>query len=302
MFEGLPCRRVRNVLISAAAIAWCGAGVGRGWAAELTRCNGFNDASVVWAAVADGADRPMPLRGLAPAVLLPDGSEFKTWEPAEPVQARRTFFVAQGNARASDENPGSEDRPWKTLGRAARVLEPGDRVVVKRGVYREWVRPARGGVGPAQMITYEAAQGEEVVLSGADPVAGKWVASSVEGCAPVAGAWMLDLPAELFGDYNLFVNPSDHQAFDLRAWQAKTGLDAHSRAVAGGLEFSAHDWTLRGLLPALQAPRPGSLTHDFCDRARAGQVSRAGPFGTIDHRPERVLVADPWFAGERRRD
>jgi hypothetical protein len=116
---------------------------GRGSAAELTRCNGFNDASVAWAAVAAGGDRPIALRSLAPPVLLPDGSPFRTWE--QPAEHRRTFYVARQHPQASDDNPGSEDRPWKTIGRAAAALEPGDRVIVKEGLYREWVRPARGG-------------------------------------------------------------------------------------------------------------------------------------------------------------
>ena len=158
MPQALSHRCLRNAAIADALVALLSLGAGCGFGAELTRCNGFNDAVVAWTAVADGGDHPIPLRGLTPPVLLPDGSEFKTWEPAEQVEPRRTFFVAQGHPGASDENPGSEDRPWKTIGRAACVLEPGDRVIVKQGLYREWVRPARGGSGPTQMITYQAAR------------------------------------------------------------------------------------------------------------------------------------------------
>jgi hypothetical protein len=172
--------------------------------AEWTRCNLFNDPRTAWSAVTAGAEQPLPLRSLNPPVLLPDGSEFKTWEPSEPVAPRRTFFVAQRNPRASDDNPGSEDRPWKTIGQAAKVLEPGDRVIVKQGLYREWVRPARGGTGPQQMIVYQAAPGEEVILSGADPLTTNWTPSTPAGQTPVAKAWMVELPATLFADYNPF--------------------------------------------------------------------------------------------------
>ena len=92
----------------------------RASATELTRCNGFNDANVAWAAVADGADRPITLRSLTPEVLLPDGTPFKTWE--QPAEHCRTFYVARQHPQASDDNPGSEDRPWKTIGRAAAAL------------------------------------------------------------------------------------------------------------------------------------------------------------------------------------
>ncbi|MEI7731856.1 MAG: right-handed parallel beta-helix repeat-containing protein [Verrucomicrobiota bacterium] len=172
--------------------------------AEWTRCNLFNDPSAAWNAVAAGAESPLPLRSLITPVLLPDGSEFRTWEPAQPPQPRRTFIVAQRHPQASDDNPGSENRPWKTIGRAAKMLEPGDWVIVRQGLYREWVRPARGGTSPQQMIVYQAAAGEEVIISGADPLTSKWMPSALAGQAPVAKAWMVELPASLFTDYNPF--------------------------------------------------------------------------------------------------
>jgi len=172
--------------------------------AEWTRSNLFNDSSTAWNAVAAGAEQPLPLRSLVPPVLLPDGSEFRTWEPPQPVQPRRTFVVAQRHPHASDDNPGSDDRPWKTIGRAAKVLEPGDRVVVREGLYREWIRPARGGTGPERMITYQAAPREEVIVSGGEPLAGRWTPSTLSGQSCVANAWMIDLPAPLFDGYNPF--------------------------------------------------------------------------------------------------
>ncbi len=156
--------------------------------AELTRCNAFNDAATTWAAVAAGSEEPLPLHSLIPPVLLPDGSEFKTWE--QPAEHRRTFFVAQNHPKAADDNPGTEDRPWKTIGRAATVLDPGDRVVVKEGVYREWVRPARGGTGPKRMITYQAAPGQKVIISGSEPFSGPWAASTRADHAQSAKAWI----------------------------------------------------------------------------------------------------------------
>ncbi|OQW96342.1 MAG: hypothetical protein BWK77_05175, partial [Verrucomicrobia bacterium A1] len=170
--------------------------------AELTRCNAFNDAATTWAAVAAGSEEPLPLHSLIPPVLLPDGSEFKTWE--QPAEHRRTFFVAQNHPKAADDNPGTEDRPWKTIGRAATVLDPGDRVVVKEGVYREWVRPARGGTGPKRMITYQAAPGQKVIISGSEPFSGPWAASTRADHAQSAKAWMAELPATLFNGDNPF--------------------------------------------------------------------------------------------------
>jgi hypothetical protein len=113
------------------------------------------------------------LRPLAPPLFLPDGREFKTWE--RPVTFSRTYHVAQRGSGASDNNPGTEERPWRTIGKAARTLRPGERVVVHEGVYRELVSPARGGAGPEAMISYEGAEGEEVILRGSELFDGDFI-------------------------------------------------------------------------------------------------------------------------------
>ena len=182
-----------------AALLCFGAVTGGG---ELTRCNMFDDAATTWAAVRAGSDKPLPLRSLDPPVLLPDGSEFKTWE--QPPTHRRTFFVAHKHPNASDDNPGTEARPWKTIGRAAATLEPGDRVIVKQGLYREWVRPARGGTGPTRMITYQAAPGEKVVIRGSERYAGPWLPSTCADKPKNPKAWLAVLPDTLFDGTNPF--------------------------------------------------------------------------------------------------
>lgn len=176
---------------------------------ELTRCNKFDDAAAAWTAVASGAEEPMPLCPLSPTVLLPDGSAFRTWEQS--AEHRRTFFVAGAQGDASDDNPGTEEQPWKTIGRAAACLEPGDRVLVKEGLYREWVRPARGGTGPRRMITYEAAPNQRVVISGAEPFAGPWrVSSANSGSDAAFQVWTAELPDSLFPDGNPFAKANLH--------------------------------------------------------------------------------------------
>jgi len=58
------------------------------------------------------------------------------------------YFVDQNNPSASDSNPGTEARPWRTLQRAGtQALQPGDTVYVKAGTYDvrsggAWNRPA----------------------------------------------------------------------------------------------------------------------------------------------------------------
>jgi hypothetical protein len=70
----------------------------------------------------------IPLRSLEPAVLLPDGKEFKTWESPNKPKYSRTYYVDGQAAQASDENPGTRLKPFKTINHAAQILQPGERV------------------------------------------------------------------------------------------------------------------------------------------------------------------------------
>ncbi len=72
-------------------------------------------------------------------VLLPDGREFVSWE--KPLQFTRTYYVDNQDPRASDSNPGTRELPFLTINRAAQVLAPGERVVIRSGVGRRRVPP-----------------------------------------------------------------------------------------------------------------------------------------------------------------
>lgn len=74
----------------------------------------------------------------------------------------RTWHVAP------QELPGiAADVQLRTISEAAARVEPGDRVIIHDGVYRETVVVETSGTA-AQPITFEAAPGERVILTGAD--------------------------------------------------------------------------------------------------------------------------------------
>jgi len=109
-------------------------------------------------------------------VLLPDGREFVSWEQA--LQFTKTYYVDNRNARAADSNPGTNELPFSTINRAAQALQPGERVVIMTGLYRERIDPARGGTGPDKMISYEAAPGANVVVKGSRVARTGWEPSA----------------------------------------------------------------------------------------------------------------------------
>lgn len=99
----------------------------------------------------------------------------------------------------SDAADGSEATPLRTIDRAAELAWPGDTVRVHAGTYREWVRPRRGGLSDTRRITFEAAPGEHVVITGSEPVT-DW--EQVSG-----DVWRTRVPNTLFGQWNPFAEP-----------------------------------------------------------------------------------------------
>jgi len=95
-----------------------------------------------------------------------------------------TYHVAKSG---DDGNSGDEASPFLTIQRAADVMQAGDTVIVHAGVYREWVKPVRGGV-EGERVTYRAAPGELVAIKGSEVLAGPFTpvgvgvfAASLEG-------------------------------------------------------------------------------------------------------------------------
>jgi len=46
-----------------------------------------------------------------------------------------TYEVAQQNSQSSDAAPGTAEKPWRTIARAAEMVKPGDVVIVRAGMW-----------------------------------------------------------------------------------------------------------------------------------------------------------------------
>lgn len=104
------------------------------------------------------------------------------------------YFVATDGCDAAD---GSAAKPWRTIQRAADAAQAGDTVTIRGGTYREWVKPANAGRKDAP-ITFQAANGEKVIVTGADPVKG-WTKRH-------DGLWTARLSYDAFGGFNPFTD------------------------------------------------------------------------------------------------
>ncbi len=104
---------------------------------------------------------------------------------------QKVYHVSvQGN----DRNDGSESQMLKTISAAARLAQPGDTILVHAGIYRERINPPRGGESDTKRIVYQAALGEEVVITGSEVVK-NWEKLDND-------TWKVTIPNRFFGQFN----------------------------------------------------------------------------------------------------
>lgn len=162
--------------------------------------------------------------------------------------------------KGDDSATGSAAKPFKSIMAAAHKAQPGDTVIVHAGIYREQVVPPRGGESDARRITYQAARGEQVIISGSEPVKG-W--TQVTG--PV---WRVAIPNSFFGGYNPFGDLITGDWFHPQGRQAHTGmvyLNGHWLTEARAL---AHvlDPKRSGLFFAEVGPDSTTVHAQFADK------------------------------------
>jgi alpha-N-arabinofuranosidase len=114
-----------------------------------------------------------------------------------------------------DPNPGTRERPFRTIQRAAEAAQPGDTITVHAGIYRERVNPPRGGRSDAERIVYQAAPGETVEIRGSEVVKG-WTRAQGD-------VWKVEVPNALFGSFNPFADEIRGDWFDPKRRKHHTG-------------------------------------------------------------------------------
>jgi len=152
-----------------------------------------------------------------------------------------TYHVAQQAPNASDDSPGTAERPFQTIAKAAQIVEPGDVVIVKPGVYREAVPLRRSGT-PQGPITFVADPMGSVVITGADVITG-W--ERVPGQAAIYRvAW----PYQFIIDHRADGTPVEHHPAEAPVWGRAEQVIVDSRQLvpAGKLDDLVKAWQDRG--------------------------------------------------------
>jgi len=80
------------------------------------------------------------------------------------------YYVDINNEQADDSNDGlNEEAPWRTIHKANQILTAGDTVIVKAGVYHDWICPQNNGT-PSAWIVYKSELQYGAILDGWVPL------------------------------------------------------------------------------------------------------------------------------------
>ncbi len=97
------------------------------------------------------------------------------------LTARSTFYVSPNG---NDGNPGTLERPWRTISKAAREAFPGIEIYIRGGIYNELVEVRASGTED-KPIRFMAYSGEAPVIDGNHQLPAYWV-----GLFSMYGDWI----------------------------------------------------------------------------------------------------------------
>ncbi|MFE6738669.1 right-handed parallel beta-helix repeat-containing protein, partial [Streptomyces tubercidicus] len=152
-------------------------------------------------AVSAGASAGVAL-GLSPVSAVPAAAATAT-----------TYYVAKNG---NDTAAGTSTAPLKTINAAAQKAQAGDTVLVGEGIYREEVVFPRGGTSDTARITYKAAAGASVTVTGSD-VFDTWTKVSGD-------VWQLKIAKSKFNGFNPYKEIVSGDWFDGKGRQHHLGM------------------------------------------------------------------------------
>ncbi len=149
-------------------------------------------------------------------------------------EEQTTFYVDKNNPAASDANPGTESEPWLTIQHAANVLNPGDSVLIRDGIYHESVTTQNDGNEMDGHIVFMAYPGEHPVIDG-------------QGVNANAGFYLQNSYIKLI---NIEIRDWQHTGIWIEdaSFFEIIGCEIHEMIFGVGISGNSHDFLLRDVI------------------------------------------------------
>jgi len=128
-------------------------------------------------------DLPNTPKPAAPSKIAP---AVRTLSPAILAPTAEYYVAADGD----DNNPGSEQAPWRTIQHAVEQMTPGDTVLIKSGTY-DGARLENSGVADGP-LTLKAAPGATVIINGPGPQNKHQSALEIENWDTPVAYWIIE--------------------------------------------------------------------------------------------------------------
>ncbi len=84
------------------------------------------------------------------------------------VGSSKVYYVAE---TGNDSGPGDKEHPFRSISRAATIMEAGDKCIIREGTYRETINPLNSGED-GKPLTFTSYPGENVCIDGTDIITG----------------------------------------------------------------------------------------------------------------------------------
>lgn len=146
------------------------------------------------------------------------------------------FYVAPNG---SDSNPGTKSRPFRTIQKAANMMQSGDTCYVREGVYHETVSGKL-----ADSITFKAYLGEKVILDGTEPIVSEWTKykGKIYKTKLDKDIWQLFVDGKMMVEAR-WPNQSFEQRWDKSTWRTVDKGSDYGVIVDDELAKTRIDWT-----------------------------------------------------------
>jgi hypothetical protein len=209
---------------------------------------------------------------------------------AAPLYAR-DIHVDIANPAAADNNPGSVEKPLKSIAKAATLAGPGDTVLIHPGIYRESITLKTSGA-PGKPITFKAAtpmSEKRTLVTGADLLQG-WKKADKKDLAnnPNAGKIMVldlpELPPRLYENgHRLTIARTPKAGW----WHITAGLDPKDKAALTTFSDKDH----------LTQSDPHAWDNwDACVLDEAGGGFKPIPVASFDPASHTITLSAPYSA------